>query len=351
MKVRLEPTNTMSKKNSKRRDHADEWSAPTTAPAAGTDSDHSSLSKKIVDVEKAGKEEESSSVSLQPYTSTIRETTRTMAEAQKMMQKLHDMYAEHMQEIEEVPVIHRQLSKLQNENMHKNRKIHRQKQTIIELQSVNKENEFELEVRKARMQEAEEELEKKKQEQIKKVEKAEKSLQIQKVELLHEVETQKTKMKNELETEFNRQKDELEEKHKELTKKLEDEHSTRTKELEEEHSTRTKQLEEEHNTRTKQLEDEHSTRTKELEDRINTREAKWENEKIGLEADNKKLSEDLEATRKRVEELVAQLKVTKDDLDDMKEAKTAYKKQVENLEAELRAMQSEFNLTTQTTDF
>jgi len=342
----------MSKKNSsKRRDHGEEWSGPTSAPAAGTDSENSSLSKKVVDVEKAGREDESSSVSLQPYTNTIRETTRTMAEAQKMMQKLNDLYVEHMQEIEEVPSIHRQLSKLQNECMHKNRKIHRQKQTIIELQSVNKENEFELEVRKARMKEAEEELEKKKQEQIKKVEKAEKSLQIQKVELLHEVEVQKTQMKTELETEFNRQKNEQEEKHKDLTKKLEDEHSTRTKALEDEHSTRTKQLEDEHSTRTKQLEDEHSTRTKELEDRINTREAKWENEKIGLEADNKKLSEDLDATRKRVEELLAQLKLTKDDLDDMKEAKIAYKKQVENLEAELHAMQSEFGLTTETTDF
>ena len=237
-----------------------------------------------------------SSSKLQPYTQTVRETTQAIAAAQRTMQNLNDMYLKHVDEIENVPNVYQQLSKLKKECMHKNDKINRQKHAIIELKTESREQEAEFAERRAKLEKDEGEIERLKQDQLRKAAKAEKSMGLLELEIRH---------------------------------KLEEEFKGRKNEHEKQHRARMKQLEEQ----------------------MSSLKSEWDSKMKQLDAENMKLSNDLGATEARIRELVDQLKSAKDDLDDSKLAKTAYKKEKESLEVELRAVQNEFGLKTQTTEF
>jgi DNA repair exonuclease SbcCD ATPase subunit len=240
--------------------------------------------------------QDQSSSKLQPYTQTVRETTRAIAAAQITMQNLNDMYLKHVDEIENVPNVYQQLSKLKKECVHKNEKINRQKHTIIELKTESREQEAEFAERRAKLEKDEGEIERLKQDQLKKAAKAEKSMDLLKLEIRHK-------------------------------------------------------LEEEFKDRKNEQEKQHRARMKQLEDQMSSLKSEWDGKMKQLDAENMKLSNDLGATEARIRELVDQLKTAKDDLDDAKTAKTVYKKEKESLEVELRAVQNEFGLKTQTTDF
>lgn len=141
-------------------------------------------------------QEEPFGITLQPYTETVRNTMQTLATAASAIQKLNDVYSEHVENIEKVPDIHQQLFNLVKECEQKNVRIKRQSSTIAELRGLSQGIENEIADRRVAIEADERTLEENKKRLEKKVKDAEKSEKAQKAELELEMKKRRKGQRN-----------------------------------------------------------------------------------------------------------------------------------------------------------
>jgi chromosome segregation ATPase len=101
----------------------------------------------------------------------------------------------------------------------------------------------------------------------------------------------------------------------------------------------------------KALEKQYRDREKELERGIQKREQENKQRLTNLEVENKALREKVEQLQKEQEEHRTALTKAKDDYDDMTRVKESHKAEARRLETRLKAMENEFALNSQTSDF
>ncbi|KAH6679335.1 hypothetical protein B0J14DRAFT_295725 [Halenospora varia] len=143
-------------------------------------------------------QEEPFGITLQPYTETVRNTMQTLATAASAIQKLNDVYSEHVENIEKVPDIHQQLFNLVKECEQKDARIKRQSSTIAELRDLSQEIENEIADRRVTIEADERTLEENKKKLEKKVKDAEKGEKAQKAELELEMKEKKDEKDKEI---------------------------------------------------------------------------------------------------------------------------------------------------------
>lgn len=301
-----EPSSAMSRNKDKRRHLAEEWLGPPNM----SDDDSQGLHINGVGQGNGGENtkkqqnhrsgqvarEPQSSYTLQPYTSTVVETTKAMAVVQRHFENLSELYIKHIEDIESVTEVHRKSIKLQKECDDKDDRIRQQKYTIAELRTTGQEEEAKLAKQRAKVEEDEKKLKEEKDAQEKRAAKAEKSRDAQKAQM-------ELEMKKQLDIQQHK-RDEA-----------------------------------------------HKKRMKDLEKSMNAKEDQMNKTMQSLEAEKKRLLDDLEQKKKQIEELTKKSEAMSDDLEDSKAAKTSYKKEKEELDVKLNEIKNEFGLDTKTADF
>lgn len=142
------------------------------------------------------------------------------------------------------------------------------------------------------------------------------------------------------ETKLEKQRQKIQEDEKRLEKARED-HGIKVKKEEKRLEVREAEMELE---KEKELE----KALRKQREKVAAEEQQRKREMAGLQAAKNELSKKLDTKEKKMEELKGQLKTVKGTLDDTEAAKTMYKRRKEEFEVELRKVQNEFGLTTET---
>jgi chromosome segregation ATPase len=233
---------------------------------------------------------------LSAYTNTANTAIRSMLATQNAMNDLAQLYATHVEKIEQINEIQKRHDSLEEQCREKDEKIRKQDTTIDTLWKKTRDQEKELAEEKRSLEEERRKLE----EDKKKTEK-------DKVTAAKRLRVQEAEQQSELQKAFERRLADLE----------------------------------------KQFRD----REEELDRGIQKREEENKNRLTNLEVENTALREKVERLEEEKEEHRTALTKVKDDYDDMTRVKESHKAEARRLETRLKATENEFAFNSRASDF
>ena len=269
-----------------------------SANGSGNDSGHKrSKSNSSDNRHNGGNTDSQSNLNLGPFTQATNEVIKCMAEAYDAIGSLHNSYAKHRRDIEEIPKIQERCVELEKQYEMMRESVKRHQDTITTLEELGRDKGRVVEQSMANIRKEKEELEAEMKKFERQKETAEKRAKIQETEQKNKHDKELEKLKTEQNRLYENRKERLEQD------------------------------------------------AKKHEDEIKKRVA-------DLEANNRTLTKELDAQKGKIEEQQERFISMRDECDDQRRVKNSFKEEKKKLEMQLKEMKDEFALNVgRTTEF